>query len=150
GSLSLTTVRLLARRLSAENHADLLAAAAGKGKREVEEMLAHRFPEPDMAASVRQLPVRTVEEASATPSPSTAANADVAMPVATSTVTTHEGATPPSPAPGTSSAMPARPAVVRPLAPARYEIRFTATGETRDRLRRAQDLLSHAIPSGDI
>ncbi|HEY8151232.1 MAG TPA: HNH endonuclease signature motif containing protein [Vicinamibacteria bacterium] len=48
------------------------------------------------------------------------------------------------------SVAPARPAVVRPLAPSRYEIRFTASEETRDRLRHAQDLLSHSIPSGDI
>jgi hypothetical protein len=44
---------------------------------------------------------------------------------------------------------PAR-AVVRPLAPERYEIRFTASGEMREKLRVAQDLLGHAIPSGDI
>ena len=40
--------------------------------------------------------------------------------------------------------------VVRPLAPARYEIRFTASAETREKLREAQDLLGHAIPSGDL
>jgi hypothetical protein len=40
--------------------------------------------------------------------------------------------------------------VVRPLAPERYEIRFTASGEMREKLRVAQDLLGHAIPSGDI
>jgi hypothetical protein len=40
--------------------------------------------------------------------------------------------------------------VVRPLAPERYEIRFTASAETREKLRVAQDLLGHAIPSGDI
>jgi len=39
--------------------------------------------------------------------------------------------------------------VVRPLAPQRYEIRFTARAETREKLRQAQDLLRHAIPSGD-
>ncbi|HEY8151231.1 MAG TPA: hypothetical protein VIK51_20155 [Vicinamibacteria bacterium] len=33
GSMSVTTVRLIARRLTAENHAELLAAAAGKGRR---------------------------------------------------------------------------------------------------------------------
>jgi hypothetical protein len=45
---------------------------------------------------------------------------------------------------------PASRAVVRPLAPERYEIRFTASGEMREKLRVAQDLLGHAIPSGDI
>jgi HNH endonuclease len=40
--------------------------------------------------------------------------------------------------------------VVRPPSPERYEIRFTASGATREKLRVAQDLLGHAIPSGDI
>jgi hypothetical protein len=150
GSVSLTTVRLLNRRLTPENHADLLAAAAGMGKREVEDMLAHRFPEPDVTASVRKLPVRSAEKAPATPLLSSGASPEVAVPVATPTATPDVGARPPSPAPSVNSATPARPAVVRPLAPARYEIRFTASEETRDRLRRAQDLLSHAIPTGDI
>jgi hypothetical protein len=43
----------------------------------------------------------------------------------------------------------ARP-VIRPLAPERYEIRFTASTELREKLRVAQDLLGHAIPSGDL
>jgi hypothetical protein len=41
----------------------------------------------------------------------------------------------------------------RPLAPTsaqRYEVRFTASAETYDLLRRAQDLLGHAVPSGDL
>lgn len=36
------------------------------------------------------------------------------------------------------------------LTATRYEIRFTASAETRDYLRRAQDLLGHAIPDGDL
>ena len=46
--------------------------------------------------------------------------------------------------------MPAARPVVRPLAPERYEIRFTASTEMREKLRVAQELLGHAIPSGDI
>jgi hypothetical protein len=38
---------------------------------------------------------------------------------------------------------------VRPLAPDRYQVTFTASGETREKLELAQDLLRHAIPSGD-
>jgi hypothetical protein len=40
--------------------------------------------------------------------------------------------------------------LVRPLSADRYEIHFTASAGTRDYLRRAQDLLSHAVPSGDL
>lgn len=39
---------------------------------------------------------------------------------------------------------------IRPLAPERYEVRFTASAETCEKLRLAQDLLGHAIPTGDV
>jgi len=60
GALSLTTVRLLAPRLTPENHQELLTAASGKGKQAVEELLAHRFPQPDVPARVRKVPSRPV------------------------------------------------------------------------------------------
>src|SRR5258708_20061640 len=56
GALSPTTVRLLAPRLTLENHQELLAAASGKGKQAVEELLARRFPQPDVPARVRRVP----------------------------------------------------------------------------------------------
>jgi len=60
-------------------------------------------------------------------------------------------ATAPMVAAAPTPAMPATArAVVRPLAPERYEIRFTASSAMREKLRVAQDLLGHAIPSGDI
>ena len=40
--------------------------------------------------------------------------------------------------------------VVSPLAPDRYEVRFTASAKTREKLRQAQDLIRHAVPSGDL
>jgi hypothetical protein len=36
-----------------------------------------------------------------------------------------------------------------PLSPDRYEIRFTANAATRDKLKLAQDLLRHSVPTGD-
>ena len=47
------------------------------------------------------------------------------------------------------SPSPQRP-IVRPLAPERYEIRFTGSAETLEYLRMAQDLLGHAVPGGDL
>ena len=58
GSLNLATVRLLAPHLTEENHRELLDAAAGHSKREVEELLARRFPRPDVPSSVRKVPAR--------------------------------------------------------------------------------------------
>src|SRR6187402_527027 len=59
GSLTVTSVRLLARHLNAENHRELLAAASRRSKREVEELIAGRFPKPDTPSSVRKVPERT-------------------------------------------------------------------------------------------
>jgi hypothetical protein len=39
--------------------------------------------------------------------------------------------------------------VVVPLASDRYKVQFTVSRETHDKLRRAQDLMRHAIPNGD-
>jgi hypothetical protein len=56
GSLSLATAPLLAAHLTAENHRELLAAGAGKSKRQVEELLVRYFPRPEVPPSVRKLP----------------------------------------------------------------------------------------------
>ena len=50
----------------------------------------------------------------------------------------------------TAPTTPARRSVVSPLPPGRYEVRFTASAKTREKLRQAQDLLRHAVPSGDL
>jgi len=39
---------------------------------------------------------------------------------------------------------------VTPLAPERYKIQMTVTGATHAKLRRAQDLLRHQVPKGDL
>jgi hypothetical protein len=40
--------------------------------------------------------------------------------------------------------------VITPLAPERYKVQFTASKDTRAKLRRAQDLLRHRIPNGAL
>jgi len=137
GALSPTTARLLARHLTPENQEALLAAASGLGKLAVEELLARWFPQPDVAARIRRLP-----SPSASPSLSSDAPLISAVPEAVPSPTL-----PPVTMP---TAVAARPAVVRPLAAERFEVRFTASGEMRKRLREAQDLLGHAVPTGDL
>ena len=130
GALSLATVRLLSAHLTAENHQELLAAAAGKSKREVEEVLVRHFPRPEVPPLVRKLP-----------GPRSLAEPSAPMPLLLAEAPAGAVLRPP---------IPARRAVLRPLAPDRYEIRFTASAQTRDKLRQAQDLLRHSIPSGDL
>jgi hypothetical protein len=149
GSLTVTSVRLLARHLAAENHRDLLAAASHRSKREVEELIARRFPKPDTPSSVRKVPERRRSPVLVAPTlPMTGPAQAVVAPVMTiapaAPVLTAPEIVSPRPAPSAY-----RPAV-KPLAADRYEVRFTASATTRDKLRVAQDLLRHAIPSGDV
>jgi 5-methylcytosine-specific restriction endonuclease McrA len=55
-----------------------------------------------------------------------------------------------SPAEPTMVQFKAKPAIVQPLAAERYKVQFTVTKETFDKLRRVQDLMRHACPSGDV
>ncbi len=128
GSVTLTTVGLLAPHLTAENHRDLLERAQGKSKRAVEELIAELAPQPPVPAVVRRLP--TVGRPPATPA-------------------LLDGARAGSPAPLAAPPL-GRPATVTPLAPQRYKVQFTATAETYEKLRLAQDLLRHQIPDGDL
>jgi 5-methylcytosine-specific restriction endonuclease McrA len=137
GSLTVTNVRLLAPHLTEQNHREVLASARHKSKRDVEAIVAKLRPLPDVAASVRKLPDRKVPFETA----------PALDPRPTLTV-----AVPNEPAPPAAVAAPAlrhRP-VVAPLAPERYKVQITVSRETHDRLRRAQDLLRHSIPDGDV
>jgi len=135
GSVNLTTIRLLAPQLALENHQELLAAASERSRREVEELLARRFPQPPIASSVRKLPCAR----SVLPPPGP-------LPIALVTGTPSAPAILPAPA---TLQPPSRRAVVAPLAPDQYKVAFTANAETCRKLRLAQDLLRHQVPDGD-
>jgi hypothetical protein len=145
GRLNLTSVRLIAQYLAPENHEELLLAVAGKSRRQIEQLIAGRFPQPDAPTSIRKLP---------TPHVRTAETALLAAPVAAPFADTNR-VMPPVPIPSHSeragAAPPtARPPIVRPLAPERYQVSFMATTDTIEKLRLAQELLGHVIPSGDV
>ena len=166
GQVHLAAVTLLAPHLTEDNHRDLLAAAVGRSKREITELLAARFPSPDVPALVRKLPTPA---STSVPPPSNAST----LPLLTATsvapaptATPAAGASPPTTTPaaapayapghvgprpvGPASLPPPRPAVIAPLATARYKVQFTATQGLRDKLRAAQDLLGHAVANGDL
>src|SRR5258706_1020028 len=56
GAMSLTSVRLLRRHLTPENHVAVLARACGKRRREIEALVAELAPRPDVPSSVRKVP----------------------------------------------------------------------------------------------
>jgi hypothetical protein len=142
GSMTLTTVGLLAAHLTPENHRDLLDTARHRSKRQVEELVARLRPQPAVPSSVRRLP--TASHTSASPM---ALHGAAASPQPTGD--TQAVASPRLPSPALAPPPP-RPAVVDPLAPERYKVQFTASAETYAKLRLAQDLLRHQIPDGDL
>jgi hypothetical protein len=149
GRVNLTTVRLLAPHLTHKNAEELFAAASGKRKRQVQELLARRFTKPDVAASVRRLPAPKVVPAPTLTAAPIGASASAALPapsLAGSDGRTQDDV-------GEAPARlripaPPRPLIL-PLAPDRYQVTFTASAETCEKLVLARDLLRHAIPSGD-
>jgi len=134
GAVTLTAVRLLAPHLTADNHVAVLQSARGLARSQVEELAARLAPRPDVPATVRKLPSPNLAPSGALP------------PVSAAAVDAPPCATPPTSAP----APPPRPAVVSALSPDRYKLQVTIGGETLQKLRQAQDLLRHALPSGDI
>ena len=132
GGINLTTVVLLGPHLTEENHEALLDASRGKSKSDIERLIATLHPQPDIASSVRRLP---------NPAPLRAPSLDrggAATPTVTAAAAPHRVAEPPSPRP-----------VMAPLAPDRYLIKVTVSADAHANLRRARDLLRHAIPTGD-
>ena len=69
GRLTLTTVQMLARRLTPENHERLLSEAAGRTKAELLELLARHFPRAAVPSSVRKLPAPSSPAGSAAVAP---------------------------------------------------------------------------------
>jgi len=135
GSLTLTSVRLLAQHLTAENHQSVLAKAKDRSRREIEALVAELAPRPDVPSTVRKLPCpRSAAAPSAAPLP-TMHQVTPAPEVTTSL----------SPSP-----LPAAPRpIVRASAPDRYRVQFTIGLETNEKLRRVQALLRREIPNGD-
>jgi hypothetical protein len=121
GRLHLTAVRLLAPYLTPENADELLAAATHRRRPEIEQLLAQRFPP-------LRAPVPTVRAI-----PSESIRKRVLGPVASPTPSLLD----PSESP-------------LPPAPERYSVHVAIDRDTHDKLRYAQELLSHCVPSGDL
>jgi hypothetical protein len=58
GELHLCALCALAPYLNPENASELFEACKGKTRRQIEELLAARFPRPDVRAQIRRLPAR--------------------------------------------------------------------------------------------
>jgi hypothetical protein len=143
GAMSLTSVRLLHRHLTLENHQDVLARAGGRSRREIEALVAELAPRPDVPTSVRKVPapVRTL---AVSPVP-VAAMPTAPEPLAAAATDASD----PRPVAGPTPHPPTRRPIVENTSPERYRVQFTIGKESHDRLRRLQALLRREIPNGD-
>ena len=136
GSLNITTVRILRRVLTAENHMAVLTEARHRRKKEVELIEVRLNPKPDVASTIRPVPGSVA--AAITP-------LLVMEPVLASAPPPTKVPVPPA----VEASAPASRPVVAPLSPERYKVQFTISKEAHDKLRHVQDLLCREIPDGD-
>ena len=158
-SITLTTARLLAPHLTADNCQQLLRDAHHKTKRDIELLVAMLHPSPAVAPTLRKVPALTSrpltpvstsggsdvgrcapESSEPTAAvPSEAVAADVAE-----HIWTRSG-------PATAVTIPGQPrGSARPFSSAAYKLHLTISAGTHTKLRRAQDMLRHSIPDGDL
>jgi len=136
GGLHLSAVVPLAPHLSEDTADELLAAARDKSKAEIELLLAERFPRPHVLAWV---------EGSSAEQRAPGPVEDRAVP--------GKAGDPPVPEPVLSEQAPGpvRPlSRVTPLAAQSFAVQFTLSRSAHEKLRYAQELLGHQIPSGDL
>jgi 5-methylcytosine-specific restriction endonuclease McrA len=129
GRLHLTAVQLLAPRLTPENADELLAAATHKTKDEIQQLLAARFPRPDLPTRLEALtPPLTLGTESA--------EGNVQEPSKSRALEHVESAGP-------------RPKLT-PLSAQTFALQMTIRASAQEKLGYIQALLGHALPAGEI
>ena len=122
GTMHLTGLFLLAKHLREDNASTLLAEARGKSRRELEKLIARWFPRSDVPPSLEPVGV---------------------------TLTTAGPSVAPVSGTCTGAGEPVR-GRLEPLSPSRLRVQFTARAELYEKIEKARELLSHALPSGDL
>jgi len=165
GELHLCALCALASHLSSENSAELFEACRGKTRRQVEELLAARFPRPDVREQIRRLPARAPLTAAprepnllslrASDASALASKPSQIGDISTNVVPMSAApAVPVAAEPVAAAAVPvaARPRgrEIEPLSAGRFGVHFTADAELRELIERARALASHQLPKGDL
>jgi hypothetical protein len=146
GRLHLSGIARLAPHLTRQNEEAVLKRASSMSHREIRELVAELEPRPDVAATVRRLPERRAPDTGSPEqlgAPRVESDAINRRPGAVNRETDAVNRE-------TRVAAPACPSVVEPLAPTRYQVRFTAGAELREKLERLQALMRSAVPDGDL
>jgi 5-methylcytosine-specific restriction endonuclease McrA len=157
GRVHLSGLTMLAHYFKIAPIDELLTAATHKSKREIEQLLAERFPKPDLPALVRALPQPEPSAADVQPFASALVADGAEQP---QVIASAAGQLAPGPVGEhvilsqslvEAAALPAHEhARVAPLAPQRYGVQFTLNQAGHDLLRHVQNLLGNRVPPGDL
>ena len=139
GAVHLAGLRVLAPHLNDLNQRQVLAQAAGKSKREIEEIAAALAPKSPVPDSIRNAPVRTAAQA---PTFELLGPDRAPTPVLPPSVPIASTLAPPY--------QPERRQEIVPLSADTFHVHFTASRNVRDKIREAQDLLRHRVPNGSL
>jgi 5-methylcytosine-specific restriction endonuclease McrA len=150
GSIHLTSLRIIGKRLTPQNYKEVLEAACGKTKTELEDLTAAICPQADVPTVLRKLPEPKPELkregddvalfAGAVEAPA------LAVPTGESSAPATSAASLPS---STTSSVPAT-SRLAPLSPQRYNLQVTVDEDTYNALKQLQDLLRHQVRNGDL
>ncbi len=136
GEVHLCALYELHKHLTADNHEELLREAVGKTTKAVAEMLAARFPRPDVHGCIEPL----------APQPALAVASTEMLPPSEAELSAPPPPMTRPPPPTTTQVRPR----VEPLSASRYRVEFTVSAETKAKLERIQALMRHRNPSGDL
>jgi len=168
GKLHLSALCSLKPHLDPDNAGELFELCRNQSARRVDELLAARFPSPDVPDAIRRLPTRRAATAGAAVGLETltsdAGSAGTRAPPDVQRPAEVDRATSGSAAPAameqrngrapTVANMPAQapsaPARLEPLSADRFGVRFTADAEFCALLERVRGLAAHRLPSGDL
>jgi hypothetical protein len=157
GELNLSTGCLLCPHLTEENHAELFTAAKHRSKREVERLLATRFPKRAVPDRVRKLPVSRTSESLLIGENRTAETADDDTFRRLAESETDTGAKlpasdvqPPAPDSHPPNVGAKGDGVVEPLNAAQYRVEFTASATLEEKPTRAGELLGFSVSPNDL
>jgi hypothetical protein len=161
GELHLSALCGLAPHVDPQNATDLFVACCRKTRRQVDELLAARFPRPDVREQIRRLPTRApVPVVAAHPGTPTrsethddaAAEANAAgqglrvIPTEAELGGNHGSGT----APPVVGSPPSRRRELEALSADRFGVHFTADAELKELLERARALASQRLPKNDL
>ena len=128
GAIHLTGLFLLAPYLTEQNAEALLGEARGRSRHGVEQLIARWFPKPEVQSRIDPVAAQSALPLAEQAAPSGRPTGQIG--------------------PGTNEPPPR--AKLEPLSASSYRVQFTASAELYAKIQRARELVSHALPNGDL